>query len=127
MIRRVAPTLALAAVVLAGLPAAAGAEYRYGYAVGDGAAQGVAVDKGGEVYATIGNQVEKFSPGGTLVDTFGGGQLNNPDGIAVGPDGAVYVADTGNNRVERFSATGGSPAAVGAGLTAPLAVEVDGA
>jgi DNA-binding beta-propeller fold protein YncE len=36
----------------------------------------------------------------------GRGELQNPRGIAVGPDGSVYVADAGNHRVQRFTAGG---------------------
>ncbi|HEY5193365.1 MAG TPA: hypothetical protein VIJ39_05770 [Solirubrobacteraceae bacterium] len=37
----------------------------------------------------------------------GDGQLNEPSGVAVSEaSGDVYVSDTGNNRVERFSSTG---------------------
>ncbi|MEA2497200.1 MAG: hypothetical protein QOJ29_5111 [Thermoleophilaceae bacterium] len=36
----------------------------------------------------------------------GQGQLNNAGLIAVGPDGSVYVADTGNQRIQKFTADG---------------------
>ncbi len=34
------------------------------------------------------------------------GELNSPSGIAVDPQGFVYVADTGNNRIQKFNANG---------------------
>jgi DNA-binding beta-propeller fold protein YncE len=34
------------------------------------------------------------------------GQFNAPHGIAIAPDGTLFVADTNNNRIEHFSATG---------------------
>ncbi|MCX6035894.1 MAG: TIGR03663 family protein, partial [Chloroflexi bacterium] len=34
------------------------------------------------------------------------GQFNTPHGIAIAPDGTMYVADTNNNRIQHFSADG---------------------
>src|SRR5574341_960373 len=36
----------------------------------------------------------------------GDGQFNSPRAVAIGPDGAVYVADTRGNRIEKFTADG---------------------
>jgi streptogramin lyase len=33
-------------------------------------------------------------------------QLNDPEGIAVSPDGRIFIADTGNNRIQVWSADG---------------------
>jgi DNA-binding beta-propeller fold protein YncE len=63
---------------------------------------------------------------GTLIPTGGWG---NPTGIAVGPDGTVYVADAANNVVDRFSADGTFLGTfISAGLNSPsgLAFGPDG-
>jgi hypothetical protein len=54
------------------------------------------------------NRVQVFSPDGAFLGKWGTrgigpGQFSQPTQIAIGCDGAAYVADTNNNRVERFA------------------------
>ena len=37
----------------------------------------------------------------------GNGQFNSPHGVSVDSEGSVYVTDRGNNRVQKFTNTGG--------------------
>jgi len=90
---------------------------------------GFDVDAAGNVYValTASNQVWKFFPtnssfqadtnfgsGGFIGDTNGAtgvnnGQFNAPFDVAVSPDGrTISVSDSGNNRIQQFSATNGS-------------------
>jgi len=41
------------------------------------------------------------------------GQLQSPRGIAVGPEGFIYVADSGNHRIQKFTPNGQAVAAWG--------------
>jgi tripartite motif-containing protein 71 len=58
------------------------------------------------------------------------GQFNNPSGVAVAPDGTVYVADSDNHRIQRFSAAGellgawGSPGTGDGQFSSPRSVAV---
>jgi hypothetical protein len=69
----------------------------------------IATDSHGNVYvpSPSENAVLEYSPTGTLLDTFTGGSgegaLNAPSGVAVDSSDDVWVADTGNNRVEELS------------------------
>jgi phospholipase C len=63
---------------------------------------GVALDTAGDIWVSSpsyadGNAVYEFSPSGTQLLTFGAtqasyGAMSNPAGIAVGPDGRIYLA-----------------------------------
>jgi sugar lactone lactonase YvrE len=105
---------------------------------------GVAVDGAGNVYVsdTWNHRVEKFSATGTFLTQWGSkdqqigagaGEFYGPRGIAVLPDGSVAVADTGNKRIEVFSAAGTYLRSIGTSgsgngqLNEPSGVAADGA
>ena len=56
----------------------------------------------------INHRIEKFDSNGTFLTKWGSwgsgdGQFKYPYGVAVDSSGNVYVADTGNNRIQKFS------------------------
>ena len=78
----------------------------------------LALDASGNVYVSEphpfssgSDQVQKFSPSGMLLATWGGsgtgpGQFHQPTGLTVDSKGDVFVVDADNNRVEEFSSSG---------------------
>ncbi len=82
--------------------------------------RGVAVDAQGNIYVTdLGNaRINKYAEDGRLLLSFGhlgaepgkgrAGEFNEPSGVAVAPDGTIYVADAWNGRVQGFD-KGGHP------------------
>ncbi|HEX7274082.1 MAG TPA: 6-bladed beta-propeller [Nitrososphaeraceae archaeon] len=81
--------------------------------VGDGefnGPAGISIDKNDNIYVTDrnNNRIQVFTTNGTFLTKFGlegsgPGQFNRPEGVGVDKDtGLVYVADTGNFRIQVF-------------------------
>jgi DNA-binding beta-propeller fold protein YncE len=67
-------------------------------------AVGIAIDGSDNVWVTIGSAIKKYdNAGSTLLGTYGSGVLSGAESISVSPGGKVFVADTGNGRIQRFS------------------------
>ena len=82
------------------------------------------------------NRINVHDSTGALIVRFGSqgvidGQFNNPVGVAVDPQGFIYVADMGNSRVQKFDRSGqfvtkwGSPGAGPGQFRKPRAIVVD--
>src|SRR5689334_9544504 len=81
---------------------------------------GVAIAEDGTIYvadAGESNRIRKISPDGSVTTLAGGSEgfadgagtsasFNTPSALALGPDGNLYVADTGNNRIRKITPGG---------------------
>jgi sugar lactone lactonase YvrE len=88
------------------------------------------MDRDGNLYVVDvdSGKVQKITPAGEA-GVFGGSKLPAPIGIAVGSDGAVFVADSGGNEIYRI-APGGAVTALSAQIgktnfSEPISVAVD--
>lgn len=83
------------------------------------APRGVAIGPDGSIYVadSRNHRIQRFAEDGTFLNMWGSyadilsgdapqGTFNEPWGIAVGSDGSVYVTDTWNHRVQKFTAEG---------------------
>jgi hypothetical protein len=104
---------------------------------------GVATDSSGDVYvADRDNRIDEFSAGGAFIEAYGwgvsdgmnkfetctstcqvgapgagAGELDDPTDVATDSSGDVYVADSGNQRIDEFSAGGSFIRAYGWGVS----------
>jgi DNA-binding beta-propeller fold protein YncE len=89
---------------------------------------------GGFVYVadTRNNRIVKLdaATGGPVGGAIGGGSLHGPEGVAIEPNGDIWVADTTWNRLVEFSSTGvfkqrfGGPGAGQSGFNVPAHLEI---
>jgi predicted membrane-bound mannosyltransferase/sugar lactone lactonase YvrE len=83
------------------------------------APRGIAVASDGSMYVadSMNHRIQHLDSNGNVIAQWGtyanvdqgnapGGTFNEPWGIGLGPDGSVYVADTWNHRVQKFTANG---------------------
>ena len=116
-IRRIAPDGMVTTLAGNGQPGDAdgkGAQARFNGPVG------VAVDDAGVVYVadTYNDRIRRIAPDGTVTTLAGGARpgdadgvgtaaaFDTPSGIAVTPDGTLFVADTGNEAIRRIGTDG---------------------
>ena len=90
---------------------------------------GVACDGAGNVYVADdrNHAIRRIGPDGTTTTVAGTGTaglrdgvgrdalFHNPRAVAVGPDGAVYIADAGNNKIRRLASDARVTTLAGAG------------
>jgi uncharacterized protein (TIGR03663 family) len=83
------------------------------------APRGIAIGADDSIFVadSYNHRIQHFSKDGTLINSWGayasilngeapGGTFNEPWGIALGPDGSVYVTDTWNYRIQKFTSQG---------------------
>jgi sugar lactone lactonase YvrE len=101
----------------------------------------VAVDSGGDLFIADNQNavIRKVDPTGNITTIAGNGlagfagdggpavaaELSDPRGVAVAPNGDVYISDTGNSRVRKVDHSTGLISTIDCCLNLPRAVAVD--
>lgn len=83
------------------------------------APRGIAIALDGTLFIadSLNHRIQHLNPDGTFINSWGGfadssvgtapgGQFNEPWGVAIGPDGSVFVTDTWNHRIQKFDQQG---------------------
>ncbi len=81
--------------------------------------RGIAVAQDGSLFIadSLNHRIQHLNPDGSFINSWGGfadssvgtapgGKFNEPWGIAIGPDGSVFVTDTWNHRIQKFDQQG---------------------
>lgn len=77
-----------------------------------------------QVYTSFGQHVRQIGKPAKFGSTFqAAGYLRRPWGISISPEGLVYIADTGHDRVQVFSSTGSFVREV-TGFESPIGIAV---
>ena len=132
LIRKITPGGVV--TTLAGSEGVFGAANGTGTSATFGKANGIAVDKSGNIYVVDGNNlIRKITPRGVVTTLAGstgvagaangtGTQalFNGPSGIAVDKSGNVYVADSDNNSIRKITPRGVVTTLAGAGPETPV-------
>jgi sugar lactone lactonase YvrE len=115
-IRKITPSGVV--TTFAGFPGNPAGTDGIGQAAGFTRLYAIAIDSNGTIFVTDGNAIRKVTSSGTVTTLAGSqtagfadgagsaAQFNSPGGIAIGPAGAIFVSDGGNNSIRRISATG---------------------
>jgi serine/threonine-protein kinase len=84
----------------------------------------IAAAPDGTVYYSTGSHVYRLAAGASAPTVIASRErLAAPHGLAVAPDGALLLADTGNNRIVRIDPTGGTTTVL-ARVTGPRGLDV---
>jgi hypothetical protein len=91
-----------------------------------GSYRGIATDFAGNVYLTNAqfDEIDKYTPAGTQLPSFGGGHLTDPYGIAIDDELGIFVTDEGGDRVQVFNAGGTFDRTLSGQLDAPRGIAI---